>query len=89
MLRIEPAGAVLAPGARSSLTGGDGWFRPEAVSHLFTQQLKNRRFAVLACPPQRLRQPPIALLSDSRHSDFCHSVYDINGFFLPTASDPD
>lgn len=50
---------------------------------------KNRRFAVLACPPQRLRQPPIALLSDSRHSDFCHSVYDINGFFLPTASDPD
>ncbi len=63
--------------------------RPEAVSHLFTQQLKNRRFAVLACPPQRLRQPPIALLSDSRHSDFCHSVYDINGFFLPTASDPD
>jgi len=33
MLRIEPAGAVLAPGARSSLTGGDGWFRPEAATN--------------------------------------------------------
>jgi hypothetical protein len=38
MLRIEPAGAVLAPGARSSLTGGDGWFRPKADIHEVTEE---------------------------------------------------